>query len=65
MDTARTERIASIEDQIWHLKVRAEAMRDALPSNAGGSQGRIDAEKDLATVRAEIRGLVRERRARP
>jgi hypothetical protein len=61
MDASRTARIARLEDQIWLLKVRTEEIRNELPSNPAGSQSRLDADDDLATIRAEIKGLVRER----
>jgi hypothetical protein len=61
MDESRTLRIASLEDQIWSLNIRKDTMRDELPSSPAGSQERIDAEKDLSMLRAEIKGLVRER----
>ena len=63
MDSTHIDRIANIEDRIWHLNVRAEEMRDAFPSSPAGSQRRVAVERDLATVRKEIRVLVREKRA--
>lgn len=61
MDPSRITRIARLEDQIWLLRVRTEEMRNQLPSNPAGSQSRLDADNDLAAIRAEIKGLVRER----
>lgn len=61
MEAYRSLRIMKLENQIWLLKLRTEAMRNELPSNPAGSQNRIDAEKDLAALRAQIKGLVRER----
>jgi hypothetical protein len=61
MDLSRTLRIETLQDQIWLLHMRVDEMRSELPSNPAGSQGRIEAERDLTALRAQMRGLVRER----
>lgn len=64
MDAAQTHRIATVQDQIWLLNMRTQALRDEVRLRPAGSQSRVDAEKELVALRAEIRGLVRERRGR-
>ena len=64
MDAAQSHRLTMVQDQIWQLKLRSEALRGELGSRPAGSQSRLQGEKELASLLAEIRGLVRQRRGR-